>query len=60
MPELRVGQLKTFGTEGPMYEITGNGHPAKDGEWFVPIRVIETGEEMEYPYSQLKLDPEAR
>jgi hypothetical protein len=58
MPDIRIGQIKTFGVEGPSYEITGNGHPV-DGGWLVPIRVIESGEELEYPYSQLALDPEA-
>ncbi len=59
MPQVRIGQIKTFGTEGPMYEVTGNGRPAGDGEWLVPIRVVESGEEVDYPYSQLALDPEA-
>ena len=59
MPSLQIGQIRTIGTEGPMYEITGNGH-STDGDWLVPIRVIESGEELDYPYSQLKADPEAR
>ncbi len=42
-----------------MYEVTGNGHPDENGAWLVPIRVIQSGEELEYPYSQLALDPEA-
>ncbi len=59
MPEIRIGQVRTFGPEGPMYEVVGNGHPAANGDWLVPIRVIESGEELEYPYAQLKSDPEA-
>lgn len=59
MPSVRVGQVKTFGTEGPKYEITGKGHSSEAGEWFVPIRVVESGEELEYPYSHLALDPDA-
>jgi hypothetical protein len=59
MPDVRIGQIRTFGTEGPMYEVTGNGHPAEGGDWLVPIRVVGSGEQLEYPYSQLALDPEA-
>jgi hypothetical protein len=59
MPNLQIGRIKTFGSEGPKYEIMGSGHPSEGGEWLVPIRVIESGEELEYPYSQLTLDPEA-
>jgi hypothetical protein len=50
----------TFGADGPKYEITGSGRPSKEGEWLVPIRVIESGEELEYRYSRLLLDSEAR
>ncbi len=60
MPTVQIGQIKTFGTDGPKYEVTGNGHPSIEGEWLVPIRVIESGEELEYRYSRLLLDPEAR
>ena len=59
-PIVPIGRIKTFGTDGPKYEITGHGHLSKDGEWFVPIRVIESGEELDYRYSRLALDPEAR
>ena len=59
MPNLQVGQVRTFGTEGPKYEVTGNGHSSDGGDWLVPIRVVESGEELDYPYSQLKADPEA-
>jgi len=59
-PIVPIGKIKTFGANGPKYEITGSGHPSNDGEWLVPIRVIESGEELEYRYSRLRLDPEAR
>ncbi len=58
-PVLAVGKIKTFGALGPKYEIMGRGHAAANGEWLVPIRVIESGEELDYRYSRLKLDPEA-
>lgn len=59
VPAVRIGEVRSFGTEGPKYEITGNGHPSNDGEWLIPIRVVESGEELDYPYSHLALDPEA-
>ena len=59
-PIIPVGKIKTFGANGPKYEITGSGHASNEGEWLVPIRVIESGEELDYRYSRLLLDPEAR
>jgi len=57
---VQVGQIKSFGVIGPKYEVTGTGHPSNEGEWLVPIRVIESGEELEYRYSRFTLDPEAQ
>lgn len=58
-PVLPIGKIKTFGMLGPKYEIMGNGHPSKNGDWLVPIRVVESGEQLEYRYSRLILDPDA-
>jgi hypothetical protein len=59
MPTVRVGHVKTFGEVGPKYLVTGNSHPSPSGEWVVPIRVIESGEELDYRYSRFALDPDA-
>ncbi|HEX4140027.1 MAG TPA: DUF5397 family protein [Candidatus Methylacidiphilales bacterium] len=59
-PVVAVGQYKTFGAEGPIYKVLGLGHESAQGEWVVPIRVIETGEELDYRYSRFVKDPEAR
>jgi len=58
-PVLPLGKIKTFGMLGPKYEIQGNGHPSENGDCLVPIRVVESGEELEYRYSRLVLDPDA-
>ncbi len=58
-PILPVGKIKTFGANGPYYQIAGSGHQTEDGEWMVPIRVVESGEELDYRYSRLALDPDA-
>jgi hypothetical protein len=59
-PIIQVGKIKTFGADGPKYEVTGSGRPLSEREWLVPIRVIESGEELEYRYSRFTLDPDAR
>ena len=59
MPNLQIGQVRTFGAEGPKYEVIGNGHSSDGGDWLVPIRVIESGEVLNYPFSQINADPEA-
>ena len=58
-PNLPIGKIKTFGKDGPYYEITGIGHQGDNGEWMIPIRVVESGEELDYRYSRLALDPDA-
>jgi hypothetical protein len=60
MPNVRIGQIKSFGALGPKYEVAGNGRRSDKGEWLVPIRVVESGEELEYRYSRFSQDPEAQ
>jgi hypothetical protein len=57
-PVVSVGKIKTFGLDGPKYEITAVAHLAANGEWLVPIRVIVSGEELDYRHSRFVLDPE--
>ena len=59
-PVVPVGQYRTFGAEGPVYQVVGMGHESTEGEWLVPIRVVESGEELDYRYSRFAKDPEAR
>ena len=59
-PPLPIGKVKTFGISGPKYQVAGKGRPSAEGEWLVPIRVVESGEELEYRYSRFILDPDAR
>jgi hypothetical protein len=58
--DVRPGHYKTFGEIGPVYEVTGYGHASTEGEWLVPIRVVESGEEVEYRYSHFVMDPDAQ
>ena len=49
-----VGTYRTFGTEGPAYQVLH-----KLDERTVRVRVVETGEELDYPAQQAFDDPEA-
>jgi hypothetical protein len=60
MPNVQIGQVKSFGISGPKYQVTGKGRRSSEGEWLVPIRVVESGEELDYRYSRFTLDPEAQ
>ncbi len=59
-PVIQTGKYKTFGANGPVYQVVGNGRPSAEGEWLVPIRVIHSGEELDYRYSRFVQDPDAR
>ena len=56
-----IGQFKTFGNVGPVYEVLAgvkvevtNG---KGGESLMRVRVLESGEELQLPASQIAQDP---
>jgi hypothetical protein len=49
-----VGTYRTFGPEGPAYQVLRT----LDGQT-VRVRVVETGEELDYPAQQALDDPDA-
>ncbi len=49
-----VGQVRRFGDHGPAYEVVGVASPTA-----VDIAVIESGEQLSYPVSDLLADPMA-
>ena len=49
-----VGTYRTFGAVGPAYQVLH-----KLDERTVRVRVVETGEELDYPAQQSLDDPEA-
>jgi len=53
-----VGVIKTFGEFGPMYEILGPALRGPKGE-MVAIRVVLSGEELDYPVADMMEDPVA-
>lgn len=56
-PEKMIGTFRRFGVEGPVYEILGIGGPAGDGDVFLRVRLPESGETLDYPYSHALSDP---
>jgi hypothetical protein len=51
-----LGTWRRFGSAGPVYEIIGAGKP-NGGHQTMRIRVIESGEEIDYRISDLLADP---
>ncbi len=52
----RVGTWYRFGENGPLYEILGDGPILGNGEESVRIRVLNTGELVNYPVRALSED----
>ena len=50
-----VGTYRTFGSEGPVYQVE-----AKVDESKVHIVVVESGEELDYAVDRALADPEAK
>ena len=43
-----VGTWRRFGAVGPIYEIVGAGRESPNGDYLMRIRVVESGEEVDY------------
>lgn len=58
-PEQRhlIGTFRRFGEIGPVYEILAFDHRLDDGDWMMRIRVVESGEELDYTLAELISDP---
>ncbi len=56
-PDSLVGTYRRFGIVGPVYEIIEVLHEIDDGDVLMKIRVLESGEEAEYRYSNILDDP---
>ena len=58
LPEL-LGQFRQFGELGPAYKVVRPIRPLDKDDWLLLIEVAETGETVEYRYSEMKQDPQA-
>ena len=50
------GMIKSFGKFGPLYEVLGTAATGSKGE-MVRIRVISSGELLDYPMADMLVDP---
>jgi hypothetical protein len=55
-----VGTWRRFGTAGPVYEIIGTGDELPGGDRLMRVRVIESGEEVDYRLAEILDDPRER
>lgn len=58
-PALLFGKFRRFGVFGPAYEVLGLSEKKTDNGIFLNVRVVDTGEAVEYPFSNALDDPEA-
>ena len=58
-PESFIGTWRRFGPAGPVYEVIGVGRENEFGKT-MRIRVVESGEEIDYRLADLLDDPKER
>lgn len=56
-PQKLVGTWRRFGPVGPVYEIIGLGKELPDHDRMMRVRVIESGEEVDYRFTDILDDP---
>lgn len=54
-----IGSFRTFGRNGPVYEVLRAIEPAAGDHVMLRVCVIESGEELDYPLSDALDDPVA-
>lgn len=54
-----TGQIKSFGSVGPKYEVGKPLCKLDDGDWMVEVTMVESGEKAEYLLSKIHQDPAA-
>ncbi len=59
-PQILIGTWRRFGIFGPVYEIVAEGNKLPTGDETLRIRVIETGEELDYKLADVLDDPKER
>ena len=59
LPDL-VGTWRCFGLLGPVYEIVAAGRELSGGDRMMRIRVVESGEELDYKLTEILDDPRER
>ena len=59
-PQQLVGTWRRFGRTGPVYEILATSQPRGNGDAQMRIRVLESGEELDYRLNEILDDPRER
>jgi hypothetical protein len=59
-PQALVGTFRRFGPFGPAYEIIGVGEEEGAGDRWMRVRVLESGEVVDYKFSDILDDPKER
>ncbi|HRY14302.1 MAG: DUF5397 family protein [Candidatus Competibacteraceae bacterium] len=59
-PQTLIGTWRRFGLSGPVYEIISQGERLPSGDETLRVRVIETGEELDYKLADILDDPKER
>ncbi len=52
-----VGTWRRFGPVGPVYQVIGEGDQLPNGDRLMRVRVVETGEEVDYCLTKVLDDP---
>ena len=58
-PHVPVGEIKRLGPGGPKYEVGRALEQLDNGDWWVEITLIETGEKARHRLAHLNDDPVA-
>ena len=56
-PASLIGTWRRFGAAGPVYEIIASGAVLPGGDRLMRVRVVETGEEVDYRLTEILDDP---
>lgn len=59
-PSKLIGTWRRFGVFGPVYEIIGASGELAGGSQLMRVRVVETGEELDYRLTEILDDPVER
>ena len=59
-PQNLIGTWRRFGLVGPVYEIIALGKALPEHDRWMRVRVVETGEEVDYRFTDILDDPRER
>jgi hypothetical protein len=60
LPAALIGTWRRFGLLGPVYEILCQGNILPNGDVLMRVRVVESGEELDYRFADILDDPKER